>query len=167
MKKFAMLSVIIMLVPGVLFASPRSCCGDFEETTPAICLTLGTSIDTPDGQFPVESLEQGMQVWSVDGGGKRIPVSILRTSKARVPSNFEVVVIVLQDGRTLSASPSHPSATGIPLVQYSVGDLMDGSNVVSIELKPYTEMFTYDILPDGETGLYWAAGIKLQSTLVK
>jgi hypothetical protein len=30
---------------------------------------------------------------------------------------------------------------------------------------PYTGEYTYDILPAGETGIYWANGIPLKSTL--
>jgi hypothetical protein len=37
--------------------------------------------------------------------------------------------------------------------------------VVSVLVVPYTEPFTYDILPDSETGVYFAAGAAIGSTL--
>jgi len=39
--------------------------------------------------------------------------------------------------------------------------------VVSIENAVYNGGATYDILPAGTTGLYWANGILLKSTLTK
>jgi hypothetical protein len=46
-----------------------------------------------------------------------------------------------------------------------VGDLLDGGRVVQIERLPYDQPATYDILPAGGTGWYWANGILVGSTL--
>jgi hypothetical protein len=37
--------------------------------------------------------------------------------------------------------------------------------VIGADLVLFSEEFTYDILPAGETGGYWANGIPLESTL--
>jgi Hint domain len=130
-----------------------------------ICLTKGTLIDTPSGQVAVEQLKTGDMVWTLDGAGNRVAVLLLKTTSTPVPASFEVVKVTLADGRTVMASPGHPSAGFKALGDYRVGDVLDGSRVVSTVLIPYSSGATYDILPAGGTGLYWANGILLLSTL--
>ncbi len=45
------------------------------------------------------------------------------------------------------------------------GQQVDDAAIVSAEHVPYKGGFTYDILPAGETGFYWANGILIGSTL--
>ena len=130
-----------------------------------ICLTRGTMIDTPSGPIPVEHLRPGMTVWTIDSTGNRVAMPIILTAATPVPPSFMVIKITLADGRTVSASPGHPSAAEKAIGDYKVGDILDGSPVVATGLVTYSEGSTYDILPDGGTGLYWANGILLLSTL--
>jgi Hint domain len=130
-----------------------------------ICLAKGTLIDTPAGLIPVEQLQRGMAVWSVDDSGKRVSATLIETAVTPVPSSFHLVTVRLSDGRTVTASPGHPTAEGRPLGDYQVGDSLDGALVISVESVTYREEVTYDILPSGTTGLYWANGILLRSTL--
>lgn len=130
-----------------------------------ICLTRGTLIDTPSGPIPVEQLRKGMTVWTIDAAGNRVAVPIILTAATPVPPSFMVVKITLEDGRTVSASPGHPSAAKKAIGDYKVGDILDSSRVAATGLVAYSEGSTYDILPDGGTGLYWANGILLLSTL--
>ena len=130
-----------------------------------ICLARGTLINTPAGPIPVEQIQPGMSVWTRDGEGKRIAVPVLKTSSTAVPDNFRILKITLADGRTVTASPGHPSAELRPLGSYHVGDFLDSSRIISIESVTYTGGRTFDLLPEGQTGLYWAGGILLASTL--
>ena len=50
-------------------------------------------------------------------------------------------------------------------LELQAGDALDGSTITRWELVPYTEVRTYDLLPAGATGYYWANGILLASTL--
>jgi hypothetical protein len=45
------------------------------------------------------------------------------------------------------------------------GDPLDGARILSLEYVPYEQTATYDLLPAGDTGLYWAGDILLGSTL--
>ena len=45
------------------------------------------------------------------------------------------------------------------------GDVLDGARVMQSELVPYDQPATYDILPSGSTGFYWANGVLIGSTL--
>ena len=131
-----------------------------------ICLARGTLIDTPSGPVPVEELQRGMTVWSVDDSGKRFAAMVVETSMTSVPPSSQVVTMRLNDGRTVTASPGHPTADGRPLGEYRVGESLDGALVISVEYASYGDAATYDILPSGATGLYWANGILLRSTLI-
>ncbi len=130
-----------------------------------ICLTKGTLIDTPGGPVLVEQLHQGMAVWTVDNSGKRIASAVVETSVISVPSSFQVIKVRLNDGRTVTASPGHPTAKGRALGDYQVGDTLDGALVITVEHVIYIGGATYDLLPGGSTGLYWANGVLLMSTL--
>ena len=130
-----------------------------------ICLAKGTLIDTPAGPIPVEELNRGMAVWSVDDSGKRVPATVVETAVTPVPPSFQVVTVRLDDGRAVTASPGHPTAEGRPLGDYRVGNSLDGALVTVVEHVSYEAEATYDLLPSGTTGLYWANGILLRSTL--
>lgn len=130
-----------------------------------ICLAKGTIISTPLGPIPVEDLRQGMLVWTQGSSGRQIEAMLVKVSRTPVPSGFHMVKIVLSDGRSITASPGHPTADLKPLGNYKVGDTMDGAVITGIEQKAYTGDFTYDILPVGHTGTYLANGIWLKSTL--
>jgi hypothetical protein len=81
------------------------------------------------------------------------------------PAGHLMVHVVLVDGRELLVSPGHMTADGRALGTLTPGDGLDGSTVKTWELVPYTGGRTYDILPAGGTGRYWANGILLASTI--
>jgi hypothetical protein len=141
-----------------------------EETsynTCPICLTEGTLISTPTGLAPVEQLTVGMLVWTQNESGEFAARPILKTSSTAVPAGFKVIKLRLADGRTLTASPGHPSSAMIPLSAYKNSDILDGSVIVRLEQESYDGNFTYDLLPAGPTGFYIANGILIGSTLVR
>lgn len=76
-----------------------------------------------------------------------------------------MVKVILADGRSVTASHGHPTADGKPLGDYRVGDAIDGAIIAAIERVSYDETATFDLLPDGATGCYFANGILLGSTL--
>jgi hypothetical protein len=130
-----------------------------------ICLAKGTVIDTPGGPIPVEQLQPGMLVWSLDLEGGRIATSINQITSNQVPDGFRLTRITLADGRSLNASPMHPTAEGKSLGSYLAGDILDGSLVSNIEFIDYDQGYTFDILPDSPTYCYWANGVLLKSSL--
>ena len=134
-------------------------------TTCPICLAEGTLIDTPAGPVPVQNLRVGMTVWTMDEAGTRTAQPVLQVGKTVVPANHMVVHLVLADGREVWVSPGHPTADGRYVGQLQAGDSLDGSLVRSASLIAYQAYATYDLLPAGQTGFYWANGILLASTL--
>jgi Hint domain-containing protein len=130
-----------------------------------ICLAAGTLIDTPRGAVRVESLQVGDQVWTLNEANERVMAVILKAGSVRVPVTHQVVHLVLNDGRELWASPGHPTADGRRLADLNVGDALDGARVTLVERMHYQGYATYDLLPAGNTGFYWANGILVGSTL--
>ena len=76
-----------------------------------------------------------------------------------------MVHILLSDGRELWASPGHPTADRRILGDLKAGDLLDGAQIIQLERLPYRGGTTFDILPSGATGFYWANGILVDTTL--
>jgi len=130
-----------------------------------ICLAEGTLIDTPVGPIPVQNLSVGMLVWTQNEAGERVAKPVMQMGKTVVPSTHQVVHLVLADGRELWVSPAHPAADGRQVGQLQAGDPLDGGVVRTATLVRYTGYATYDLLPAGDTGFYWANGILLASTL--
>ena len=138
---------------------------EYQNKICPICLSENTVIDTPDGHVNVKDLKEGMTVLTQDNAGHKQTATILKTSKTKVPSTHKMVHITLDDKRELYVSPNHPTADGRLFGNLSIGDTLDGSRIASAELVPYNGTFTYDILPSGQTGFYWADGILVKSTL--
>jgi hypothetical protein len=130
-----------------------------------ICLAAGTLIDTPAGPLRVESLRPGMSVWTLNEAGERIAQPLERVGKTNVPLDHQVIHLILEDRRQVWVSPGHPTTEGMNIGHLQVGDPLDGSAVLSTERVVYAGLATYDLLPAGETGSYWANGILLASTL--
>lgn len=149
-------------VDGVVSVSSRGTTG--APNCP-ICLAAGTLIATPNGPVRVTDIRAGMLVLTASENGRRIAAPVLETGSVEVPAGHLMVHLVLADGRELLASPGHRAADGRQLGTLSVGDKLDSSTISLWELVPYAGERTYDLLPAGATGRYWANGIELSSTL--
>jgi hypothetical protein len=130
-----------------------------------ICLALGTRIGTPSGERAVQDLRVGDVVWTLDAAGDRLAVPLVAVGSTPVPSTHEVVRLALVDGRLVLVSPGHPTSDGRRVGDLSVGDRLDGARIASVARVAYSGGATYDVLPAGATGAYWANGVLLGSTL--
>ena len=131
----------------------------------AICLASSALISTPLGLVPVKDMRVGMPIWTADKAGHRVTGIVTRTSKVSVPPTHQMVRLLLDDGRELLVSPGHPTIDGRTVGDLVVGNLYNGVRIVASERVAYRDVATYDILPSGETGFYWANSILLDSTL--
>jgi hypothetical protein len=131
-----------------------------------ICLAATTLIATPDGEVLVTDVRAGMLVWTETPDGRRVAARVIEVANTTVPVGHLMVHLFLADGRELLASPGHRTADGRPLGTLASGDALDGSTITRWELVPYTSDRTYDLLPAGPAGTYWANGILLSSTLI-
>jgi hypothetical protein len=130
-----------------------------------ICLAAATLISTPRGDVGVTDIKPGMLVWTATADGARVTTPVLEVGSVEAPAGHRMVHVVLADGRELLASPGHRTADGRQLGSLAAGEALDGSTITHWELEPYSGDRTYDLLPAGPTGTYWANGILLSSTL--
>ena len=130
-----------------------------------ICLAVGTRIATPSGEVPVQDLRMGDAVWTLDADGARVSAPLVAVGNTPVPATHSVVRVALDDGRLVYVSPGHPTADGRHIGDFAAGDTLDGARIASVDRVGYAGGATYDILPAGMTGAYWANGVLLGSTL--
>jgi hypothetical protein len=130
------------------------------------CLPPDARVATPFGDVAVSELRVGASIWTRDETGARVAGVVLRVSSTIVAGEHHVARVVLADGRTLVASPEHPALDGTHVGALQIGDVYDGATISSIELVPYAQPRTYDVLPSG-SGVYWSDGVPLRSTLVE
>ncbi len=128
------------------------------------CLPPTARISTPTGDVAARDVRIGTIVWTRDSSGKRIAAAVVRVSSPVVDREHHVARLRLADGRTLVASPEHPVVGG-RLQELRIGDRYDGSAIVELVLERYLGDRTYDLLPAGATGIYWADGVPIGSTL--
>ncbi|HEV8229667.1 MAG TPA: Hint domain-containing protein, partial [Candidatus Limnocylindria bacterium] len=130
-----------------------------------ICLARGTRIATPAGEVAVEELRVGDIVWTLDAAGARVAAPVLEIGSTPVPETHEVVRVSLDDRRVVTVSPGHPTADGRRVGDLAVGDILDGSRIMRADRIAYDGGATFDIRPAGETGVYWANGVLLATTI--
>ena len=130
-----------------------------------MCADPETPIATPTGDRPIASLRTGDLVYSIDRG-QLVVVPIVRTQRTSV-TRHHVMRLTLQSGSVLQITPGHPTADGRRFEALAGGDRLDGIEITAAELVPYRHDATYDILPDSDTGAYFAGGVLIGSTLAE
>ena len=128
------------------------------------CLPPTARIATPSGDIAIDQLRAGDEIWTRDAHGRRVATRIELAGSIAITGEHHVARLVLADGRTLTVSPEHPALDGV-VQDLRVGATYDGSAIVELDLLRYTGARTHDLLPAGATGIYWADGIPLRSTL--
>jgi len=138
----------------------------WREGNCPICAAPDTPIATPTGERAIAELHEGDLVYSVEHGAI-VAVPIVRTGSTRV-IRHQVVRVTLATGQVIEMSPGHPTADGRTFAELSAGELLDPqSAILQTALVPYAHDRTYDILPGSSSGVYFAAGAMVGSTLVK
>lgn len=129
------------------------------------CASPETPIATPSGEKPIASLAEGDLVYSVHQGAI-VAVPIRRTQSNPVTNHF-VLRVELEGGRILEISAGHPTADGRSFGDLKRGNLLGGAVIKDMQRVPYAHALTYDILPDSDTGTYFAGGALVGSTMSK
>ncbi len=132
---------------------------------PPPCLPPYVKISTPFGPRAIKHICKNDIVWTTNSVGHRAQARVKQIVKRKVHEDHKILWLVLADGRQLYSSPGHPNAKGEDLATLVRGDYLDNSQIISIELLAYEGEYTYDILPEGEPGAYFANGILIGSTL--
>jgi len=131
-----------------------------------VCLPEDARIATPTGDVRAADVRDGTIVWSRDAAGRRVAARVVLVGATAAGPEHRMVRVVLADGRAVAASPGHPVANGVLLEAIARGDSVDGSRAIQVERRPFDGSRTVDLLPDSATGIYWADGVPLRSTLL-
>ena len=137
---------------------PQGCLGGCPCTSPT------TPIATPSGARPIAALGVGDLVYSLHGG-VLAAVPIKHVHRTHVAPTHRVVELRLAHGVVLHVTPNHPTADGRSFGDIAAGDSLDGVKVVASRVISYGQSFTYDILPDSDSGTYVAGGALIGSAL--
>lgn len=154
-------------VPGPL-ETGLTCVTPINGTCPPGCKDCkcngpDTPIATPRGERAIADLAVGDLVYSVH---QNAIVAVPVTLAQRVPApKHTVMEIELTGGKLLHVSARHPLADGRNVGDLVRGDRLDGVTIVSTFAVPLAGNGTYDILPASDSGTYFAAGLRLKSTL--
>ncbi len=157
------------VVPGGPQGPPR-CVEALNDSCPpgcpnCPCTSPDTPIATPSGERPISTLRPGDLVYSVDGNAiVAVPIKSVNVNPV---VGHHVLRLVMASGAVLEISAMHPTADGRTLAVLGPGAKLDGMKVLSVEQIPYAHAYTYDILPDSDTGTYYAGGVLLGSTLFR
>lgn len=147
--------------PEGTFCSGLPAYGCYPPGCPTpICLSLDTRIRTRNIEKKVSEIKEGEIVLT----DHEKPVKVIKTNKVKV-KNHKILKVTFNDGTILEISPNHPTADGRLFKDLDIGDTVDNRLVAEVILHPYDYQYTYDILPDSETGNYYANGILVGSTL--
>ncbi|MDQ2645506.1 MAG: hypothetical protein M3020_16935, partial [Myxococcota bacterium] len=127
------------------------------------CASPDTPVATPKGDVAISELRAGDLVYSIDGAAIRaVPIAAIHRNPVE---HHRVVEVRLESGAVMAISASHPLADGRTFADLRAGTALGDSRIASVRLIPYAHPFTYDILPDSDTGAYFVAGAALGSTL--
>lgn len=130
------------------------------------CLPETARIDTHSGAVPVSALGVGDLVYTRDEAGARVARPVLRVGSVPVTRAHAMIELTLDDGRIARASAGHPvSHGGVTFGELRAGDRIDGAEILAARAIPYRGSRTWDLLPAGPTGEYWADGVRVGSTL--
>lgn len=158
------------LVPGPIGENLGCFDPNAAGTCPTGCATCqctapDTPIATPNGDRPIQSLKEGDLVYSVHRGAV-VVVPVRKTQRMAVTNHF-MVRVELSTGAVLEISPGHPTADGKSFADLEAGGKLFDMPIRSVRRVAYEHEFTYDILPDSDSGTYFAAGALIGSTMDK
>jgi len=113
----------------------------------------------------VAELKIGDIIYTTNKLGQRVEAPIINKDSVKVTADHQLIDIILEDGRRIKCTPDHPNRDYSLMSSLRIGHYLEGSEIIEISYENYTQPYTFDILPAGETGIYWANGIRLGSTL--
>ncbi|GEM_PF-1842522 len=125
-----------------------------------ICLSPDTRIKTKGVEKRIADIMVGDFV--ITDNGKAVRVKKIGSTEVK---KHNILRVKLNDATILEVSPGHPTSDDRKFKDLKIGDILDGRIIVEVKTMPYKYSHTYDILPDSETGHYYANGVLIGSTL--
>ncbi|MFO0568504.1 MAG: Hint domain-containing protein [Polyangiaceae bacterium] len=149
--------------PGFSWLSPEDAKNRKQYACP-ICLPPDAHVATPSGERSIHELAVGDAIWSLGDDGKPVEARVLYVGSTPAGTKHQLVRVRLADGRSVAASPGHPTRDGRHLGALRPGDALSGSRVVATERVFMEGTRTFDVLPSSPSATYWVDGVLLSSS---
>lgn len=133
----------------------------------ATCLPFYTRINTDKAAKLISNLKVGEKVISLNEENRVITAVVVKINKVKAPPFHKMIFIKFNNGLFIEASFWHPLANNLPIGYLEKGDVYFGRRVIEKKILIYHGDYTYDILLDNMTNIYFVNNIPLKSTLTK
>lgn len=127
------------------------------------CAAGDTMIATATGDRPISEIRAGDLVYTYVAAGIALR-PVIDAQRHHVDPGHRMVRLTLDDGRVVRMSGPHPTADGRTFDDVKPGDVLGSSRVVATEPIVYDGEYTYDLLVDSPSGVYFASGAPVGST---
>jgi hypothetical protein len=126
-------------------------------------------VATPRGEVPLRRIRLGDEVFTYDRG-QVVVTRVLATERHEAPP-IDFLRVVLRNGESFLTLPHHPFPDGgcaAEFAQYlGAGIVLPPAyfGITKLESAGKVEGRVYEILPGGDTGIYWVKGIPMASAI--
>jgi hypothetical protein len=103
----------------------------YDSNGESPCFVAGTLVSTPDGDKPIESLQEGDVVWSWSFDTKARVQGVVEKTKRRVAPRVET--LVLAGGASVTATPNHPFYSSRARTWVELGKLLPDDSVMVLD----------------------------------
>lgn len=156
-------------------ASARACDACCARDAAGRCLDAcslngpDAPVATPYGDRPLRSLYLGTEVWTYDRG-KVVAARVIATERLAAPP-VDFLRVTVRSGESFLTLPGHPLPDGGCFAE--LAQLLGAGihlpapyfGVAKIESAGPAEGRVYDLLPAGDTGIYWVKGVPVASSI--
>jgi hypothetical protein len=163
------------VVDAARVTSARACDGCCARDADGRCLDACTlngpdaPVATPFGERPLRSLFLGSEVWTYDRG-RVVAARVIATERLAAPP-VDFLRVTVRSGESFLTLPGHPLPDGGCFAE--LAQLLGAGmrlpapyfGVATIESAGPAEGRVYDLLPDGDTGIYWVKGVPVASSI--
>lgn len=162
--------VALSRVPSTRVCDP-CCARDAAGLCLDACALNGPDapVATPFGDRPLRSLFLGAEVWTYDRG-KVVAARVIATERLAAPP-VDFLRVTVRSGESFLTLPGHPLPDGgcfgelAQLLGAGIHLPAPYFGIATIESAGPAEGRVYDLLPDGDTGVYWVKGVPVASSI--
>jgi hypothetical protein len=156
-------------------ASTRACDACCARDAAGLCLDAcalngpDAPVATPFGDRPLRTLFLGAEVWTYDRG-KVVAARVIATERLAAPP-VDFLRVTVRSGESFLTLPGHPLPDGgcfgelAQLLGAGIHLPAPYFGIAKIESAGPAEGRVYDLLPDGDTGVYWVKGVPVASSI--
>ena len=158
--------------PTLALKTCEVCCAKDESGNCLVACNMNgpdAPVATPRGDVPLRRMRLGDEVFTYDRG-QVVVARVLATERHEAPP-VDFLRVVLRNGESFLTLPHHPFPDGgcaAEFAQYlGAGIALPASyfGIAKLESAGRVDGRVYEILPGGDTGIYWVKGVPMASSI--